>query len=302
MNRKEVRSSAGESPRPLKVIIHIGTHKTGTTSLQRFLASNEELLEQQGRILYPNIGRNKRKGYHHPLFKLLYAGEFTAYQEMAASILREAENRSCHTVLLSSEVLSRATLTDEILREIHQSFQHCEVSILVYFRQQDSYLQSIYAEKVKRGRLAAPETILDIDTDYLNYFKFTERYARVFGEHAMMVRSFDREKGPKLYQHFLSALHISEHSAFHYPVKRANVSYPNRLLEALRLTNRWKLVRFFMKRKAVLKFARTLAKRYPTYMNTPILLSEQQAEEVRARFAESNRALVERYDLESPFF
>ena len=52
----------------MEIIIHIGRHKTGTTSIQHFLVLNEELLLNQYGIYYPEIGRCPLFKYHHPLF------------------------------------------------------------------------------------------------------------------------------------------------------------------------------------------------------------------------------------------
>ncbi len=38
------------------VYLHIGTHRTGSTSIQRFMANAEEALAEQG-IIYPKTGR-----------------------------------------------------------------------------------------------------------------------------------------------------------------------------------------------------------------------------------------------------
>ena len=53
--------------------IHVGTHKTGTTSLQQFLLLNEKLLRQKG-LFIPLSGRMHRKEpWHHPLANSLKA-------------------------------------------------------------------------------------------------------------------------------------------------------------------------------------------------------------------------------------
>ena len=51
-----------------KAYLHIGTPKTGTTSLQRFLSANSRLLEESGFLFpkfgfsYPNVS-SYRNGY-----------------------------------------------------------------------------------------------------------------------------------------------------------------------------------------------------------------------------------------------
>ena len=50
----------------MKLILHIGTHKTGTTALQRFLHSNREPLAVQG-IHYATPGHGYRKPTWSPM-------------------------------------------------------------------------------------------------------------------------------------------------------------------------------------------------------------------------------------------
>jgi len=45
------------------LILHIGRHKSGTSSLQHFLAGNRDWLSQKG-ILYPHAGCNNRIAHH----------------------------------------------------------------------------------------------------------------------------------------------------------------------------------------------------------------------------------------------
>lgn len=50
------------------VYLHIGTHRTGSTSIQRFLANGEEALADRG-VIYPKTGRpdtewSNRYGHH----------------------------------------------------------------------------------------------------------------------------------------------------------------------------------------------------------------------------------------------
>ena len=51
----------------VKIFVHIGTHKTGTTSIQKFARSNEEKLKMKG-FFYPGysiLGKKEHYGHHH---------------------------------------------------------------------------------------------------------------------------------------------------------------------------------------------------------------------------------------------
>jgi hypothetical protein len=47
----------------MKLILHIGTHKTGTTSLQAWLANNREALAANG-VSYPHATVAHGSGHH----------------------------------------------------------------------------------------------------------------------------------------------------------------------------------------------------------------------------------------------
>ena len=61
-------------PRPVDfrgtLIVHVGTHKTGSTSIQAYCMDNYDMLRQDG-YLYPRAGRIAVRGQevinHHPL-------------------------------------------------------------------------------------------------------------------------------------------------------------------------------------------------------------------------------------------
>jgi len=81
----------------MKIYIHIGFGKTGTTSIQDSLYRNNELLSSQG-FLYPKTGL--RGTGHHNLCKYSphEGGEFNA-------LVKEIEAQNSSTVIISSESL-----------------------------------------------------------------------------------------------------------------------------------------------------------------------------------------------------
>ena len=54
-----------------RILLHIGTHKTGTTSLQAFFFLNRDQLKKSSSILYPETGsprvQHEAKYGHHLL-------------------------------------------------------------------------------------------------------------------------------------------------------------------------------------------------------------------------------------------
>lgn len=139
-----------------KVILHIGTHKTATTTIQNTLAHNAPLLAQHG-VVYPRL---KRAPGHHGLVPEWPAMP-KAYQLPDGPLdslkaLADEYAQTDQTLVLSSEEFSRAASLEHMgtLREILSGFDQIEV--ICVLRTQWQYLQSIYLEMSKKRRVARP--------------------------------------------------------------------------------------------------------------------------------------------------
>lgn len=88
---------------PIRLAIHVGPHKTGSTSVQRALAAARERLANEG-VWYPeSVGGAQWPEQHADAWRLLAegrAGEFDAWLDGAA---KQAAERGCDTLFLSSE-------------------------------------------------------------------------------------------------------------------------------------------------------------------------------------------------------
>ena len=86
--------------------IHIGAHKVGSTSLQRFFSLNAGLLEDLG-VIYPQVGLGTFA--HHPLGKAFTETKHVHEREaLKAALSRLAAEQPDTTFLLSSEVFEFA--------------------------------------------------------------------------------------------------------------------------------------------------------------------------------------------------
>lgn len=191
-----------------KIVLHIGRHKSGTSSIQKFLAECTPFLEKHG-ILYPSIFR---KGIaHHRLAGLLKraevrklsADEFTTrVAEIRAEIVKLLE--SDHKVIVfSSEALQNCNP-----KHVQRVFSGLGVQIEVacYFRDQVSYLASSYNQKVHAK-------LYDVALEHHeekfvgDYMKFADNWAACFSN--FQARVFHRKQLYKnnviddFFQHYL---------------------------------------------------------------------------------------------------
>lgn len=137
-----------------KVILHIGTHKTATTTIQDMFAHNADLLAQHG-VIYPLLGRTAG---HHGL--VMDWNQLPKIYDLPggsiANLRRIAEDHATGdaTVFLSSEEFSRgrkgARVDFTAVRAALAGFDEIEVTCVL--REQWQFLQSIYLE-VSKSRI-----------------------------------------------------------------------------------------------------------------------------------------------------
>ncbi len=133
-----------------KIILHIGTHKTASTTVQNTFWENSALLARHG-VVYPRLDQNT--GHHGlvpgwtemPAVYKLPQGGLAALQKITSD-----HASSDRTVLLSSEEFSRERAIAEMgpIRDIISAFD--EIEVVCVLRSQWQFLQSIYLEISKK--------------------------------------------------------------------------------------------------------------------------------------------------------
>lgn len=146
-----------------KVILHIGTHKTATTTIQNVFALNADLLAQHG-VIYPRL--NRHSGHHGlvcdwaPHLSPVY--DLKGGSRKALQRLSKDYGKGDHTVFLSSEEFSRGTPGHQVdfteVRDLLSGFDQIEVVCVL--RQQWQFLQSVYLEVAKVATTPHPTTLV----------------------------------------------------------------------------------------------------------------------------------------------
>lgn len=133
-----------------KVVLHIGTHKTASTTIQDMFWTNSELLAAHG-VIYPRL--NAQTG-HHGLV-LNWEGRPKVYELPKGSLgtlaeLAETYAGSDKTLFLSSEEFSRNRSLDRMvdIRDALAAFD--EIEVICVLRTQWQFLQSVYLEVSKQ--------------------------------------------------------------------------------------------------------------------------------------------------------
>ncbi len=132
------------------IYIHIGLHKTGTTTLQRFFAHNEKVFNKHG-YFFPHACRENKADQiiHSNLsWELMNHGMFDpalgTFQELLGEISRGTKQQRW---ILTGEGLSRLPKPAKLLKP----FQDHPLTLIVYVRDPVEAAPSLYSEQLKAG-------------------------------------------------------------------------------------------------------------------------------------------------------
>jgi hypothetical protein len=123
----------------VKIILHIGSDKTGTTALQAAFDQQRSELANQG-IIYPKFNRIQN---HAPLALELKSGvQGSAWEELNQIIQQAPE-----TILLSSEMF--CSLKKSHILKLKTWLEPHSITIICYIRSADEYLESGLMQRLK---------------------------------------------------------------------------------------------------------------------------------------------------------
>jgi hypothetical protein len=244
-----------------RAIIHIGVEKTGTTSIQRFLAANRETLKARG-CCYPlSLGRENHirlcglaqspTPRFPTIHNILQISGPEARNEFMARTKRELDEEigslpaSVDTLIFSNEHLHSNLLEQEEtenLRRIVGAYAD-EVRIVAYLRRQDELSVSLFSTRIKGGE-GWKNVFPPVDGPtslpyYFDYDAILRNYATAFGEDNITPRLFSRQKlkDGDLVTDFLDAAGIPFHDSL-IRIPRLNESLSRNALYVLSLLNR----------------------------------------------------------------
>jgi len=211
----------------MDLIVHIGTPKTGTTSIQEALFKNKEVLASHGFHFLQCAGkRNNRKLAVYCLGPDKYDNYCANHnittsddkkrfnEEFYSYFIEELDSLGpgIHTVLMSCEQLSSRLKTPADVKKIRDlvSPHFAGIKVLCYLREQCDAAHSLYTTSLRSGKKHEFDEFLSRchpDNRRYNYLEMIDRWVSIFGRESIVVKLYNKKallKGDLVSDYFQS--------------------------------------------------------------------------------------------------
>ncbi len=235
---------------PRDLILHIGTTKTGSTSIQAVLARNRAALAAQG-VLYPKSPGDaqhdllayalmenhvQRDRLESSLWKgLAPEVRIAQFRQEFADEIRAAP-AAIKRVIISTEFIYILLRQPSEVQRLHDLLAPLfdRIKVVVYLRRQDAHFTSLYTQLLRSGEVVAPDQLKmrARPLHELDYAKMLERWVAVFGRAAMLPRLFEPPEGGRFdaVQDFLDICGVTLPEAAEAPEVNASMDMAGQLL------------------------------------------------------------------------
>lgn len=202
----------------MKLYLHIGSPKTGTTAIQAFLAEQSALLIRQGvyvsdvcyannhiefAMLPMNFERASRPGAFRRELQLKGIRSEAGFGRWKKKFLQDlrkdlsfAQGKGAQKYLVSSELLF--FLTEPEIRVLHYLLKELfsELLVIMFVRDQVSQVESWYSTKVKDGYSGSISDFLESNLNpdgALNWSLLDKNWSSSFGNEKVIVKVHDSQ-------------------------------------------------------------------------------------------------------------
>jgi hypothetical protein len=189
-----------------RLFVHIGSHKTGTTSIQHALRSNNDALAAAGYVYFSDNRVSAERSFPdlHSWVGCIIPGQL-----LPQGMCFLEPERLCqilgglpHDVIISSENLSFIFSPEPLAEFALHARQHFnEIKIICYLRRQDRHMVSHHQEGSRLHRRwenqlfgHEPRALPTFSGNHLLYLDYHQRlvhWAEIFGAESLRIRIFE---------------------------------------------------------------------------------------------------------------
>lgn len=267
------------------IYFHIGTHKTGSTAIQKFLLDNEELLNKN-KFLY-SVG--VKNGINHmdlshniklwenidldPDYNYIFSSE-----DFYFSFFRPGDE-----VVLLEHLVKQA-----------EKFKNHNIKVVVYLRRQDLFSQSLNNEIIKRHGFTKEYSY---DVVPLNYYGALKSLAHFLGASNIFIRPYENSQfsGGSIYADFFKVLGLELTDEYQIESKVVNPSLTTEKMEFTRYINMLGLPVDFRNRIGRLVIKSALDSNEVSLFRKQDLISPKVAKKLLAQYEPGNQAIAKEF-------
>lgn len=196
------------------VVVHCGTYKTGSSSIQNTLYENKRYLLEKYGILYPETGLRKDKAIGMRHTKFPFAKEGVELDTLLDNLRREVLEASCSghlkKVVISSEAWSHPGMAWKVkyLIDLFNDLGASDVVAILYIRNLYDYTRRHYREfTFRHGNELKIGSYVSKKIKVFDYNLLVKNLKKFFGE-GLVVRGYDEINS--VLSDFISFLGLSE--------------------------------------------------------------------------------------------
>ena len=176
----------------MKIILHIGTHKTGTSAVQVFCRTNRPFLAEHG-IHWPAERLNCVSIQHSALAQYIMDGDTDSFSKYINRAIACAESENQHTLFLSGERFCH--LGNDHVKIIYQLLSEHKVYIILGLRNVYDYALSVLSQRLKvTHEFKVADNLPNALTVSLNYTAIITRWEEQFSSENVKVFSYEHSK------------------------------------------------------------------------------------------------------------
>jgi hypothetical protein len=193
----------------LKIYLHIGLEKTGTTSIQEFLTyKRDELINKK--ILYAKSLHLPNNEYISVAFRneeyvddlrikhnITNPLQILKFREIIKDNLQQEINKYNPDILIiSNEHISSRIKEEEERKNLINFLRNFsdDITMIVYLRRQDKFLESLYSTSIISGNTYSFEKFFQqiIYRQDLHFYKFLKSWEEFINKKNIIVRNFEK--------------------------------------------------------------------------------------------------------------
>jgi hypothetical protein len=222
-----------------RLVLHIGTHKTGTSALQSALENARQRLLERG-VLYPETCRPPwpELPKHCSVYQAAASNDATLQARERDALLTEFDASKAHTLLISEEGLSEPD--EKIASFFAPLSERFDIQVICLLRRQDLFIEALFNQFVREGARRESRPLLTFARGQatrarLDYHALLSHWTSIGAQVKALDFDGPAVREPGLMDAFESAL---GDPPLHLPERRANPSPDMRLALLLNRMNR----------------------------------------------------------------